>query len=265
MRIPQEAPNRFTKRKVIILLVTFILLSLIVYLYAQSPIAKNLQGVVQGVFSKPKEFIYSLRHSEEKESDIKKENKKLSEKLVNYELMKRENDALKSQFDISSDYSQGLVGAKIVGFLGERALPTAFVINAGEDQKIQKGMPVISDKYLVGKIEKVSKKYSVVITPLNPNFSTLAKLPETGAQGILVGSEEFMVFDRVVITDNLEEGGIIVTKGEVKENGIGILPDIIIGKIKSISKNETSPFQSAQVLPIINYSRLLTVFIITTP
>jgi len=55
---------------------------------------------------------------------------------------------------------------------------------------------------------------------------------------------------------------VILTKGEVGSDGIGVVPDLIIGKITSISKNETSPFQSAEVMPVIDFSKLTNVFII---
>ena len=141
-------------------------------------------------------------------------------------------------------------------------MPSELIINAGIRDGVKKGMTVIFQKYLIGKIESLSQNYSVVITPINPHFKVLAKLPETNANGILIGKNDFMIFDGVVITDTLKKDGIVVTKGEVDQKGIGIFPDIILGKISSISKNETSPFQSAEVVPIIDYSKLIDVFII---
>lgn len=266
MQSIDEAPSRYKKRKTLILIVSFFVISLLIFINNSSPVFNFIKSPVQSFFSVPKSFLYSLGKGNNKKSEIEKQkeiNRQLEAKIVDYELMKKENEALKSQFEVSPDYSQSLVAAKVIGFLGERNNPSAFVINAGEDTKIEKGMPVIFDKYLVGKVSSVSKKYSVVMTVYNHEFSTLVKLPQTGANGIIIGSNDFMVMDQVVITDTLEKGGIVVTKGEVKENGIGVFPDIIVGKIKSISKNETAPFQSAQVLPIIDYSRITDVFVIT--
>lgn len=258
-------PKSASKRKRTLLVIAiFIGISLLIYFYRGFGLFRVFQGGVQSLFSAPRAILYSFNgDSRQKELlDLLRENEELTSRMVDYELIKRENEALRSQFQISEDYSQSLVSAKIVGFLGQRNMPNAFVINVGKNHNIQKGMNVISNKYLVGKVEEVSENYSVVYTTINNKFQTLAKLPETNANGIIVGHQDFMIFDRVVITDTLKKDGIIVTKGEVGQNGIGILPDIIIGKIRAISKNESQPFQSAEVVPILDFSRLTNVFVI---
>lgn len=265
MQRVDEAPTRFKKKKTLIFLISFFAISLLIFLYSSSPIFNIIKSPIQSFFSAPRSFLYSLGRGSSSKSEVEKQkeiNKRLQVKLVDYDLLKRENEALKSQFQISEKYSQSLVATKIIGFLGEKDSPSGFVVNAGNNAKIQRGMSVISDKYLVGKVSIVSERYSVVMTPFNHDFSVLVKLPQTGANGIIIGSNDFMVMNQVVITDTLEKDAIVVTKGEVRENGIGVYPDIIVGKIKSISKNETAPFQSAQVVPIINYSRITDVFII---
>lgn len=267
MQSIDEAPARFKKRKKLILVITFLAISLGIYLYSSSNIFNIIKSPIQSVFAFPKSILYSIGKNSSSKNEVEKEkeiNRKLQAKMVDYDLLKRENEALKSQFESSESYSQSLVAAKVIGFLGEHNHPTGFVITAGESSHIQKGMSVIFGKYLVGKISQVSQKYSVVMTPLNPEFSVLVKLPQTGANGIIIGSNDFMVMNQVVITDTLEKDGIVVTKGEIKENGIGVFPDIIVGKIASISKNETSPFQSAEVVPLIDYSRITDLFIIAS-
>ena len=184
--------------------------------------------------------------------------------MVDYELIKKDNEALKSQFEISGNVTQSLSIGKILGFTGDNNLPQTLVIGLGEKDGIEKGMSVISQKYLVGKISAVSSNFSVVETVLNSNFQALVKIPETNSNGILKGSRDFMLLDKVVITDKLHEGVNVVTRGEVKGSGVGIFPDLIVGKITSVSKNETAPFQTAQIAPIIDLSRLTNVYVIVS-
>ena len=166
-------------------------------------------------------------------------------------------------FVTSGGTTQSLVAAKIIGFQGNGKIPSQFIINAGKKEGLKEGMSVIFGKYLVGKIVTVGQNYSVVTTPFSEKFKVLAKLPETNANGIILGRSDLLLFDGVVITDTLKKDGIIVTKGEVDSSGIGVVPDLIIGKITSISKNETSPFQSAEVMPVIEYPKLIDVFVIS--
>lgn len=257
--------SKFQRRNAIIMLLVLSVFTVLVFVNKKSPPVQFVEGIVQNIFSGPKGFLYSLgKHETDKKiAELTKKNQELTAKLVDYELLKQDNDALKSQFVTSGETTQSLVTAKIIGFQGSSKIPSQFIINAGNAQKIEEGMSVIFGKYLVGKVVVVSQNYSVVTTPFSDKFKVLAKLPETNANGILLGRSDFMLFDGVVITDTLKKDGVVVTKGEVDSRGIGVVPDLIIGKITSISKNETSPFQSAEVMPLIDYSKLIDVFVIS--
>lgn len=253
------------KKKIIITLFFVGFFSVLIFLNRKSPPVVFFEGIVQSVFSAPKSFFYGLGKGE-REDEIKKLKEKVStleQKLVDFDLTKKDNEALRSQFLSSGETTQSLTSAKIIGFLGENQKPAEFIINAGTKEGVIKGMTVIFEKYLVGKVEEATNNYSVVMTPFNPRFQMLAKLDETGANGIVLGRGDLLLFDGVLITDVLKKDGVITTKGEVDKNGIGVVPDMIVGKIISISKRETAPFQSAQLSPMVDYTKLINVFVIT--
>lgn len=253
------------RKKIIYTLIFLIFLSIVIFIFKNSPPIQFTQGVVQDVFMVPKSFFYSIGKNEKKESeaDLKKQIRNLEQKIIGFEIMKSDNNALKSQFATSGETTQSMVAARIIGSQGDSSKPHQFIINVGSNKGIKKSMTVVFEKYLVGKIDEVTKNYSVVATPYNPKFQVLAKLPDTNANGIVIGRSDLMLFDGVIITDLLKNGGVVVTKGEVDKNGVGVVPDIIIGKISSISKRETAPFQSAQLSPLIIYNKLTTVFVIS--
>ena len=254
--------SKSQRKKALTTLVILAIVSVTIYIYRNGEPVRFVQGGIQSVFSGPKSFFYSLGKNEDTSAKDKKI-KELTEKLVTFELVKKDNEALKNQFETSGSTTVNLVAAKIIGFQGDVRRPTELVINAGKKDNIQNGMTVISGKHLIGKIELVSNNYSVIETPFNDKFQVLAKLPSTNANGILIGRGSFMLFDRVIITDLLKKDEVIVTKGEVNRSGVGVLPDIIIGKIVSISKRETAPFQAAEIVPLIDYSKLTEVFIVS--
>lgn len=253
------------RKKIIITISVLSFVSLVILFYKNTPPVLFFEGIVQNIFSAPKSFLYELgkKSTDKKVAELTKRNQELEAKLVDYQLLKQDNDALKNQFVTSGQTTQSIVAAKIIGFQGNGKIPSQFIVNVGVKNGIKEGMSVIYGKYLVGKIITVSQNYSVVITPFSEMFKVLAKLPDTNANGIILGRSDLMLFDGVVITDTLKKDGIIVTKGEVDNKGIGVVPDLIIGKITSISKNETSPFQSAEVTPLIEYPKLIDVFVIS--
>lgn len=259
--------NKSSKQKSIYSLIFLLFLSCLIYFFRNSPPIIFVEGQIQSVFSFPRTAIYWVFRQEDSKDTILKMRKEiilLNRKVVNYELLARENEALKSQFEFSGNTSLSLAAAKILGFTGSNKFPETIVINVGQKNEIKKGMAVIFQNNLIGKISSVSQNFSVVDTVLNSNFKVLAKLPATDAKGILEGKTDFILFDKIVITDTLQKGANVVTKGEVNDEGVGIYPDLTIGKITSVSKKETSPFQSAQVLPIIDLSKLTSVFVIVS-
>lgn len=251
-------------KKILITIAAFLFLAVVVVLNKDSFPVKFIQGLSQTLFSIPKSTIYAVGKSESNnDPKLLKKIKDLEKKIVDYELLKQDNIALKSQFLVSGDTSQNLIAAKIIGIQGSHKNPVELIINAGEKSGVKKGMTVEFEKYFVGKVEKVTSQYSVILTPYNSNLRVLAKYPKSNASGIVFGQKDFILFDGVIITDTLEKDGIIVTKGEVDKNGVGIVPDLLIGKISSISKNETAPFQSAEIESLVDFSKLSNVFVVS--
>lgn len=249
------------KKRINLILLIFLLISFLVFLNPTFLPFKLARGFVQAVFSVPKSALYTLKLgflSEGKElSQLKDENKKLYEKLSEYERLKRDNEALRSQFETSSSNSQNLILAKVIGFLGPLTNPNTLVIDKGERDGIKNGQAVVSGKNLVGKIEKVSEKYSQVMLPTNSGFSLLSKSSQNNSQGIVRGEGDFILLDQVVITEKIENGELVLTKGE--ENSVP--SDLIIGKIVSVNRRESAPFQTGKIESLVLFSKLETVFI----
>ena len=115
----------------------------------------------------------------------------------------------------------------------------------------------------MGKISEVNYGFSKVSLLTNSSFSTTAKDLSTNAMGVAKGQGGGeLILDNVVLSQDLKVGDLIVTKGDMDISGIGILPNLIIGKISSINKNPSSLFQIAKVKTLVNFSDLSKVFIV---
>ena len=249
------------KKRVNIILLIFLLVSFLAFLNPTFPPFKIVRGFAQAIFSVPKLALYTVKLgflSEGKEvSQLKDENRKLYEKLSDFDRLKRDNEALRSQFEISSAASQNLLLAKVIGFLGPLSNPTSLIIDKGEIDGVKNGQAVVSGKNLVGKIENISEKFSQVMLPVNKNFTVLGKSSNNNSQGIVRGENDFILFDQIVITEKVEDQEVVLTKGE--DNGIQ--SDLIVGKISSVNRRESAPFQTAKIESLVPFSKLETVFI----
>lgn len=253
------------RKKLLIALALFLSISVLVLLTKDSSPSLFIQGLAQSVYRAPKAALYSLSAAANPESELERlrtENIALREQLVTFEHLKKDNEALKSQFEEEAIESSTLLPAEIVGFQGGIANPDILIIDKGQRDGIVNGQAVVIGKNLVGVIQTAGDTYSSVLLVTNPSFSTVAKTSTQGALGIVQGTGDALLFDRVEITDEINKGDILVTRGTMEGDGNGIPPDLVLGVIDSIRKVDSEPFQGAQVKSLIDSDSLTRVFIL---
>lgn len=248
------------QKRIPLVLIAFILLSLLIFFTRASSIVSFFESVVQTVFLPSKILLTSKAEDDSELSKIKKENMKLTEKFIDLEVVKKDNQALRSQFQETVIPAKDLIPARVIGYIGTYTHPNTLVIDKGKSDGAKKGNAVVFGKNLVGKIGDASPNYSSVILPYNSQFSTVGKTLE-GAEGIVSGLDNFILFDKVVIGESLSKGDVVFTRGDVNSTGIGVYSDIIVGKIDSIERVETRPFQNAKVESLLDFTKLNLVFV----
>lgn len=221
------------------------------------------------------QLLPSFSYTPESELEkLREENKALTERLGKMDVLKKENNALKDQFQITVPKSSDLIPARVIGtpqFIpGLSALET-FILDQGLTSGVKKGQAVIVKNQLIGKVLRVSPSLSVVDLLTTEGFTLTAKTvpcPKckerpTQTLGVLKGKgTDEMVLDNVVLSEKIEKDDIVMTKGDVSEEGIGIPPDLIVGTVISVEKKSSELFQVARVKSLLNFSSLSTVFII---
>lgn len=252
------------RKKLLIGLAICAVISLLLIVTRNSTISLYLQGVAQQTFHAPKSVLYDFTVSTGSENELgklKKENIALKEKLVELENLKRDNVALRSQFEEGITEAHNLLPAKVVGFQGSITNPNKIIIDKGLRDNLRVGQSIVHGSNLIGTIGEVSDRYSSVILVTNESFSSVAKSSQDSALGVIKGEGDFLLLDQVEITDSISEDDMILTRGNVEESGLGIPPDLILGKVVSIRKVDSEPFQSAQVRSLVETSKLTTVFV----
>ena len=82
------------------------------------------------------------------------------------------------------------------------------------------------------------------------------------SSGVARGEGVFLSYGNVLLSEVLKPGDVILTKGDISEEGTGFPPNLIVGKIVSIDKKPSDLFQKAKVESPIDFSDLDQVFII---
>ncbi len=241
----------------------FILFAILIFFNNNIPPVKIAVTFFQNIFVGPKGMLYSVKSSgETPQSTLAKENIALNKKLIDYNKIKKDNEAFRSQYETESTRAYKLLPASVIGFTGRFAHPTTLIIDKGSQDNLKIGMAVILKDQLVGKIGKVTPVYSEIILSSNSAFSTVGVTTEGNIPGIINGQNDFILFDHVAAESKITVGETILSKGDVNSDGIGIPPGLVIGKISSVAHAASLPFQNAKVESKIVSSRLSRVFVI---
>lgn len=195
--------------------------------------------------------------------DLRDDNLSLLVKIVDSGKLRRENAALSDQFKVSYPPSVSLLKAQIIGapgFIPGVSLPGNLILNKGSKDSLEEGLAVVIKDNLVGVISQVSVNLSKVNLINNSSSSFTAKT-ENGAQGIVKGVGGALTLNNVLLSENIRQGELVLTDGDINQEGIGIPADLIIGKITQIEKNPSDLFQKAKVESFVDLTTLSTVFI----
>jgi rod shape-determining protein MreC len=134
------------------------------------------------------------------------------------------------------------------------------IIDHGSDNGIRKGMPVVTQQGLVGKVDAVTATAARIQLITDPGSEVNITLKEAKTDGQVSGSVTGdLSLARISTSVDLTEGDLAVT------NGLGgtYPSDIVVGQILSPSKGENDLFQKAAVQPVVDFSNLKAVLIIT--
>ncbi|MCZ2127349.1 MAG: rod shape-determining protein MreC [Anaerolineales bacterium] len=134
------------------------------------------------------------------------------------------------------------------------------IINRGSNDGIRRGMPVVTNQGLVGRIDAVIADAARVQLITDPGSSVNVYLRDAQTSAVLNGSVTGDVsLDLISQNATVQAGDLILTSGL----GGGYPADLIIGKIVTLRVLEFELFQQATVQPAVDFSRLEIVLVIT--
>ena len=193
------------------------------------------------VASIPEKYItYSYRAIEEhiklyKDYNFQKEElEKLKSEKYEVKFLEAENKRLKKVLN-DINYSSELVIAKVI-IDKQSPFLRSIIINKGSKNNIKKGMPVLSDSYLIGKVVEVNYMTSRVLLLSDLNSKIPVTIEPGSIQSILSGDGENS--GNIQYTKNnlpIADGSIVYTSG----TGGLLKSGIPIGKIEQ-NENQNS-------------------------
>lgn len=193
---------------------------------------------------------------------LEDENLELLSRVATFGKLKRENSALSDQFQTAYPQSLQLLPAQVIGapgFIPGVSIPNILILNKGAKDNIKKGYAVVIKDNLIGVIVKTSDNLSKV-NIINNSASSFAAKTQSGAVGVIKGGGSLTI-NNVLLSESIKEEELVLTKGDINQDGVGIPPDLIVGKIKSVEKNPSDLFQKAEIESSVDFTGLSTVFV----
>ena len=134
------------------------------------------------------------------------------------------------------------------------------IINRGSDDGLRRGMPVVTQQGLVGRVAAVTADAARVQLITDPASTINVKLEPSRAQAVIRGEVSGEIsLAMIPQSAPVEIGDLILTSGL----GGNYPTNILIGQVTSVRRRETDLFQSASVQPVMDFNQLEIVLIIT--
>jgi rod shape-determining protein MreC len=199
--------------------------------------ANNVTGYVYEQINNVEEYL-SLREQNE---HLATENARLKKLLFNTQDTTKAADLTIPE--IAGKFN--VIQAKVIS--NSYSVPENYLtINKGTKEGLNKDMGVVSDKGVIGVVEKVSKNYSTVISVLNLKFRLTAKIKKNNHFGTLTWNGKNTGFAQLIDVPRLatvKKGDTIVTGAEST-----IFPENIpVGTIEKVYVDKRTNYYTLDV------------------
>lgn len=134
------------------------------------------------------------------------------------------------------------------------------IINRGSDDGLRRGMPVVTSQGLAGRIAAVTAGAARVQLITDTSSKVNVWLESSEAQAVLQGSVTGdLSLDMIPQSTEVQNGDLVLTSGL----GGNYPANILIGQISGVRSRDNDLFKRASVQPVVDFSQLGIVLIIT--
>lgn len=190
---------------------------------------------------------------EKQNAALQIENVRLHEDLADYQAISqllnftRENTQLQT------------LPAEVIGRDSNTFL-RSIILNKGATDGLAPGMPVVTERGLVGRVTAVSPSSAKVMLLTDPASAVNARLQTSRADGIVEGQLTPSLRMRFIPQEaTVQTGEVVLTSGL----GGNFPPGLVIGQVVSVERRDVDLFQTAEIHPTVDFNRLEIVLVIT--
>jgi rod shape-determining protein MreC len=210
---------------------------------------------VQDFLTAPRDMASLRQRNLELEADVAE----LQTQIIQLQQEAGETQILAALLDFSRANPENVYKAAAV--IGQDPSPFLHyvIINRGSNDGIRRGMPVVTDQGLIGRVDAVIADASRVQLITDAASSVNVRLQNAETDASLVGSVTGDVTLELIPQNiTVERGDLVLTSGL----GGGYPPDLIVGQVLNVRSRDFDLFQQATVQPVVDFNRLQLVLVI---
>ena len=212
--------------------------------------------VIQEFLTVPRDVVALRQRNAELESEVSR----LQAQVVQLQNSVSDVDALAALVKFSrSNTENSYIAASVIG-----RDPSPFlryiIIDRGSSDGLRRGMPVVTDQGLVGRVDAVINSAARVQLITDTSSAVNVRLEKAKMEAILTGTVSGdLELDLVPQDVTLTPGDLVLTSGL---SG-GFPADLIVGQVLNARKRDSDLFQQAVIQPVVDFTKLKIVLIIT--
>ncbi len=201
-----------------------------------------------------------LSRLRQRNEELEAENSRLQIEVIELQQQVVEAQVLATLVNYARSSSENkFVASSVIGYDTSPFMKYVF-INRGSDDGLQRGMPVVTDKGLVGQIAAVTANAARVQLIVDTGSSINVHLQQADTEAVLIGQVTGEVeLDMIPQSATVQVGDLVVTSGL----GGNFPPNLVIGQIANVRRRDFDLFQTAAVQPAVDFRNLEIVLIIT--
>ncbi len=243
-----------------IVLVVLLIISLILLSQNNTQGIQQVRSIAFGTFASVTSVftdVFNISNLKQENETLRRTNAEMMLHLSRLREYAIVNEDLKGLLALKDSSTFPLIPATIVSKSLTKSQGT-ITLNAGKNQSVKVGMPVITDKGLVGIIYSISDNYSIARTLTNVDLKIAVKSERTRENAVMKWNGEKLVMINVPKTFDLKKGDRIVTS-EISS----IIPfPLPVGLVYEIGNVEKGIFNEIRVHPFVDFQKVENVFIL---
>lgn len=196
--------------------------------------------------------VEDLTASDAAYNQLKENNQRLSQMVVELEEYRQEAARLESLIGLADAYGFTSIAARVVGYSTD-SYNRSITLDAGSASGIKTGMPVMGSTGVIGQVVSTTPATCNVRLLTDPQSGVSVLVQSSRAEGIVRGSVEGTLYlEGIDDTVELSEGDVVITSGL----GGGYYRGLVVGMITKIEQRPGSLSRTIVVTPNASFSNI---------